>query len=62
MLMRFSGGRYMPSVSVTEKASYHSGKFRGGMLARSTAGECTSFFSRSWMYSSLAFLHQTRAS
>ncbi len=39
MLMRFSGGRYMPSVSVTPKASYHSGKFLGCMLARRTVGE-----------------------
>ena len=28
------GARYMPSVFLTPKAAYHSGKFLGGILAR----------------------------
>ncbi len=39
MLMRFSGAMYILSVSVTPKASYHSGKFRGDMFALSSPGE-----------------------
>ena len=35
--------------------------FLGIMLARSAVGECTSLLSRSWIYSSRAFWHQTRA-
>ena len=34
----FSGAMYMPSVSFTPNASYHSGKFLGGMFARRTQG------------------------
>lgn len=39
MLMRFSGAMYILSAAVTPKASYHSGKFRGDMLALSSPGE-----------------------
>ena len=34
MTTRLEGARYMPSVFFTPKAAYHSGKFRGGILAR----------------------------
>ena len=34
MTTLLEGARYMPSVFFTLKAAYHSGKFRGGMLAR----------------------------
>ena len=60
MLMRFSGAVYIRSFSVTPKASYHSAKLRGFMLARSLAGECTPLTSRSRMYSSFAFRRHTR--
>ena len=39
ILMRFSGAMYILSAAVTPKASYHSGKFRGDMLALSSPGE-----------------------
>jgi len=32
--IRLEGARYMPSVFLTWKAAYHSGKFLGGILVR----------------------------